>query len=349
MATIDFIVRIISLRPVELIGRGVNDRFLIAVIQGGHDATLSSSLHSTRMWRSTERWRSAVGFTTASVMLSLLRLIQISKISRPLRFLGRHERPVGAEKVRLSVDADMMIVSTQLSSTHLLRVGNCGDNVWSQSKDASRHGRTRVTSLLMTSWSCRRYSASPHPAVAVAVALRVDPTADGNPGERWIHIGRKVAPVGKDAAAVEPVEDQDGECFRRYDELDLAIAIGHTRHPRRKAPSQVCLEDRLIPGRERRVLSEAPRLVWVRILPSRRSPSIGPSSRDIWFHQARSRFGDWSVVRACRRDRWPADIRPLSPRRVQPPRSKRTSAHADFKPAAGKVYSPVAGDPVSPN
>jgi hypothetical protein len=60
----------------------VNDRFLIELIQGGHDA-----IHlfvSTRVWCSTERWRSAVRFTSASVVLSLLRLIQKSKIRRPL-------------------------------------------------------------------------------------------------------------------------------------------------------------------------------------------------------------------------------------------------------------------------
>src|SRR5262249_7911313 len=41
---------------------------------------------------------------------SLSRLIEISKIRRPLTLLCRHDHSVGAEKVRLSLDADMMVV-----------------------------------------------------------------------------------------------------------------------------------------------------------------------------------------------------------------------------------------------
>jgi 3-hydroxyacyl-CoA dehydrogenase len=37
---IDFMARIMSLGPVELVGPGVNDPFLIEVIQGGHNAML---------------------------------------------------------------------------------------------------------------------------------------------------------------------------------------------------------------------------------------------------------------------------------------------------------------------
>jgi hypothetical protein len=45
----------------------------------------------------------------------------------------------------------------------------------------------------------------------VAVSLRIDPTAYGDPEERRIHIGWKVAPVREYAAAVENVEYQDVE------------------------------------------------------------------------------------------------------------------------------------------
>src|SRR5262249_9394122 len=110
--------------------------------------------------------------------------------------------------------------------------------------------------------------------IVVAVSLGIDPAAYGNPEEGWIHIGRKVAPVRKYAAAVENVKDEDVECLRRYHEFHLAITVGHTRHPGRKTPCgrvsaltafrhvlEVCLEDGLILRSERRFLSEAPWLV----------------------------------------------------------------------------------------
>src|SRR5215469_15702566 len=44
------------------------------------------------------------------VVDSLLRLIEISKIRRSLPFLRRHDHAVGAQKVGLSLDADMIVV-----------------------------------------------------------------------------------------------------------------------------------------------------------------------------------------------------------------------------------------------
>src|SRR5579883_2046413 len=195
---------------------------------------------------------------------SLLRLIEISKIRRSLALLGRHEHSVGAEKVWLSLDADMVVVfHAVVLDPPWMRVGApaiaLGHNPRAR-QGVVENGNlvsydVRIVSVESIALlhdglivCVQRQSAGIEGArtfqvarlhfqyVVVAISRCIDPTADGDPKEGGIHIGRKVAPVGKYAAAVEHVEDQDVERLRRYDELHLAVAVGHARHPRRQAP-----------------------------------------------------------------------------------------------------------------
>src|SRR5262249_53382584 len=120
--------------------------------------------------------------------------------------------------------------------------------------------------------------------VEFAIAILVDPLADGCAQERWRQgVGPRAA-VGEDSAGVGEMGGQNVEWSCRYEGIDLAITVGRAGHAGRPAKiglvvialsafGRVGIKDRLVLGRQRSLLSASP--------PARTADRT-PLSAEVW-------------------------------------------------------------------
>src|SRR5215467_11120877 len=133
--------------------------------------------------------------------------------------------------------------------------------------------------------------------VVFAVAVGVDPLADGITAEAWQHILRPVASVGEyPAMGLMGVIDPDVSRLRQHDDFHRTIDRHHGRHAGRQAGDagepvalgafglvgDALLENLLIFGRQRRLLTQPPWLGRIECgLATHAEPDRDPLAREI--------------------------------------------------------------------
>src|SRR5262249_20887480 len=125
-------------------------------------------------------------------------------------------------------------------------------------------------------WLLERAARLDFEQIEAAVAVGIQPLADGISEEARLQVRGPIASIGEDSTIIVDVSHQNVGRSRCDDEFHLAVSIGGARHARRKARKgrgvalsaftlffQASLEDGLVLRRQRRLLSETRRLVGI--------------------------------------------------------------------------------------
>src|SRR5712691_4074659 len=206
---------------------------------------------------------------------SLARARKILEVGRTLPLLGRHQQPVAADHVVLLADLHVIVaLAAHFLDPYRLRVALPAIGLAHQPRprqrvvdhghvehegvgvalveiDAFFHNRLivvvqRDAAGIVSAWP-REAAGLDLEQIEFAIAVGIDPLADGISEQGWLEALWPGAPIREDAPRVADVLDQNMRGAGRDHELALAIAIGHTRHAGRYAG--VSFDNALAAGR----------------------------------------------------------------------------------------------------